>query len=310
MIKILTLLSLSPYYWRRFSEIFLSEPGVYPVSFFFLKGSVMKLMTKTVAAAVLAGVSSLSMAFVPSVPPGWTLVKSLNTVKIYQENGKQNYMQVLNMSGGATIELKQEYAGLSQGLPAYNRYTIANWWTKTANPVSIVNGQFFFIRNPTPLSFPMRVNGTYIAGHDPNMLANPRQFEVYGNTVDTFPFNLNRIKNGPSQQVISGLHPSADKNNLAAVGRTSICARYVNQPSPWLTYIFTGQAETQANVRAKLTNWGCDVANKAVMLDGGGSTALAYNNGSSTPKIVNGIASGTPKIENRPVPQVIVVRGN
>jgi hypothetical protein len=264
----------------------------------------------TVIAGVIAMVSSASMAFVPSVPPGWTLVKSLNTIKIYKETGKENYMQVLNMSGGATIELKQEYAGMSQGLPAYNRYTIATWWTKTVNPVSIVNGQFFFIRNPAPLSFPMRANGTYIAGNDSSMFANPRQFEVYGNTVDTFPFNLSRIQNGPSQQVISGLHPSADKGVNAAVGRTFICARYVNQVSPWLTYIFTGMAESQTSVSSKLTNWGCDVANKAVMLDGGGSTALAYNNGTSTPKIVNGLASATLAIENRPVPQVIVVRGN
>jgi hypothetical protein len=270
----------------------------------------MNAFKKTVTAAVLAGVYSVSSAFVPSVPAGWTLVKSLNTIKIYKETGKENYMQVLDISGGATIELKQEYAGISQNLPSYNRYTVGNWWTKTANPVSIVNGQFFFVRNPAPLSFPLRANSTYLSGNDPDMLANPRQFEIYGNTVDTFPFNLSRIQNGPSQQVISGLNPSADKGATAAVGRTFICARYVNQASPWLAYIFTGKAETQANVRAKLTNWGCEVANKAVMLDGGGSTALAYKDSTLTLKVINGLSSANLQIENRPVPQVLVIRGN
>jgi hypothetical protein len=272
----------------------------------------MKSMTfrNIVIATILAMISSVCLAFVPNVPTGWTLVKSLNTVKIYKETGKENYMQVLNISGGATIELKQEYGGFYNNLPAYNRYTVASWWTKTANPVSIVNGQFFFVWPIAPLSFPIRANGTYITGNDSNMLANPRQFEIYGNTVDTFPFNLSRIQNGPSQQVISGLNPSADKGATAAVGRTFICARYVNQPSPWLAYIFTGKAETQGNVRAKLTNWGCEVSNKAVMLDGGGSTALAYNDGTPTLKVVNGLSSANLQVENRPVPQVIVVRGN
>jgi hypothetical protein len=269
----------------------------------------MNALKKTALATVFAGISSISWAFVPSVPPGWTLVKSLNTVKIYQETGKENYVQVLNISGGATVELVQEYGGVNQGKIAYNRYTVSQWWNKVSNPGSIVNGEFFFLWNPAPISFPMRVNNTYIQGYDNTLTTSDRQLEIIWNTVDVFPYNLSRIQNGPNPLVISGLSPFANKSSTSAVGRTFLCSRYVGGTSPWIMYVITAKAETQANVRTRLQNWGCDVNNKTVMLDGGGSTALAYKNGTNL-KVVNGLSSANFQVENRPVPQVLVVRGN
>lgn len=265
---------------------------------------------KTAVAIFLVTISLATMAFVPSVPTGWTLVKALNTVKIYQETGKQNYIQVLNISGGATVDFVQESGGINQGKLAYKRYTALQWWNKIPKPVSIVNGEFFFVWNPAPLSFPMRVNNTYITGNDNTLTANDRQLEFIWNTVDVFPYNLSRIQNGPSPKVISGLSPWANKGASYAVGRTFVCSRYVGGSNPWLLYILTTQGETQANSRTKLQKWGCDIVNKAVMLDGGGSTVLAYDNGGTNPKVINGLASGSYVIENRPVPQILVVRGN
>lgn len=269
----------------------------------------MNALKKILVAWIMATISSFTFAFVPSIPPGWTIVKSLNTVKIYKENNKENYMQVLDISKGATLELKQEYAGLNQQKPAYNRYTIASWWNKASNPVSMVNGQFFFVWNPAPLSFPIRTNGSYIQGHDNTLTSNDRQLEIIWNTVDVFSYSLDRVKNGPNPLVLTGLSPYANKSATASVGRTFVCARYAGGQSPWLMYIFTGRAETQASVRTKLQSWGCDVNNKTVMLDGGGSTALAYSTASGL-KVVNGLSSANLQPENRPIPQILVVRGN
>ncbi len=270
----------------------------------------MNAQLKTVAAAVLAGVSSFAFAFVPSVPTGWSLVKDLKTVKIYKEAGKENYVQILDISKGATIELVQQQNSAGyQGKVAYNRFTVAQWWGKVSSPVSIVNGEFFFVTNPAPLSFPIRVNGTYLQGYDNTLTSSDRQLEGIGNTVDVLPYNLSRIRNGPNPLVISGLSPTANKSATAAVGRTFVCSRWVGGTSPWLLYIITAKSEKQSDVVKKLDAWRCDANNKAMMLDGGGSTALAYHDGRSM-KVVNGLSSPTSPPENRPVPQVIVVRGN
>lgn len=284
----------------------------------------MNALKKILVAWVMVTISSFTFAFVPSVPPGWTLVKSLNTVKIYKEGSKENYMQILDISKGAKLELVQEYAGYiyfpqslaaNKNMHAFNKYRPMDWWGKVGNPVSLTNGAFFFTSySPAPLSFPIRMNHNYAQGNDTDPgVTDRRQLEISGNTVDVFPYNESRIQYGPNPLVLSGLSPYFGKSSDRAVGRTFVCARYVGGASPWLMYIMSLQGEKQADARTKIQNWGCDLQNKTVQLDGGGSTALVYNTGSGT-KLMNGKTynSNTQQyvIENRAVPQILVVRGN
>ena len=284
----------------------------------------MNAFKKTAVATVLVTISSFTLAFVPNVSTGWTLVKSLNTIKIYKEGSKENYMQVLDISKGATLELVQEYAGyiyfpqslaVNKNMHAFNKYRATDWWNKTGNPVSLTNGAFFFTSySPAPLSFPIRMNNSYAQGNDTDPGAiDRRQLEISGNTVDVLPYNESRIQYGPNPLVLSGLSPYFSKSSDRSVGRTFVCARYVGGASPWLMYIMSLQGEKQADARITIQNWGCDLQNKTVQLDGGGSTALVYNTGSGT-KRMNGKTYNSITqqyvIEDRAVPQILVVRGN
>jgi len=265
---------------------------------------------KTVAATVLAGVSSASFAY-GEPPISWTEIIGASTanVKFYKKNGSEVYAQVVNMAGGAKVELKQTKVGTLNGFNTYSRSSIETWYTGSANPVSVVNGDFFNQNiSPTTLSFAVRANGVLVEpGGDPN--ANKRQIEFFtGQGAFVTTASAWRIANGTTAQNAMGGHAPVDAPSAAANrGRTTLCTLSPSSPSPLFLILVHGSA-LQSQVNTDLANWKCNAGSEIVM-DGSASSQLAYKvNGVVT--YFKGTNDGTLPGVGRTVPQVIVIRNN
>jgi hypothetical protein len=266
---------------------------------------------KTVAATVLAGVSSASFAFgtgnMPTVPSGWTLKESSTNIRVYQKGTEQVYAQFFDIKGGAKVRFSQTVVS-NTGTKTFSRQTLDQWWTAyTGVKNTMINGQFFDTSlNPTGLSFGVRANSAVLTtGADTSAIAK-KQIEFFDNTgVYVTSFNASRLNGGSSaQNIIVGLDPSVDKSGSDTVGRTYLCTK-VNpsgpaSPSQWLV-IVSAASQTQASIYSNITSLGCD-SGSVVMFDGSGSTQLQTSGGIRL-KGSNWLYPN----ENRTIPQVLVI---
>jgi hypothetical protein len=267
---------------------------------------------KIVAAAILAGVSSVSLAY-GEPPLGWTLNATYSTsnVKVYQKIGSQTYAQVVDMVGGAKVELKQLYVQQVQSTngsfyKGYSTKSVANWYSLSGNPVSVVNGDYFGT-NTVPasslamLSFGVRANGSLV---DPGSAPlNDKQIEFFtGQGASITGANATRLANGPAQSIIGGYSPANAISKTVSLGRTGLCILSPTTPSR-LFLIISAQAATQGQIDQDFVGWNCIFGNQ-IMMDGSASAQLSMKNGFN----LTGI-NGDGQI-GRTVPQVIVIRNN
>jgi hypothetical protein len=278
----------------------------------------MNTFLKSVAAAVLAGVSSVSFGFgtgnMPTVPSGWTLKESytsgtLNNIRVYQKTGESTYMQVVDIKNGGRLSFfNQSKTGTSPFQFGIN--TMNNWWNMLVDKKTMVNGQFFaYIQlpnplqiNPTTLSFGVKANGSLLTpGADNNAYpaSSMRQIEITSGVGATvLAWNQARLSPGGSsaQNIMVGLHPSpsvvTNKSPASNIGRMLICTK-PQSGAAWVYMLSAGSLQQQTALNYAIS-WGC-TESSTVMMDGSGSAQL---------KTVN---SGTLLAGDRQLPQVIAV---
>lgn len=266
---------------------------------------------KTVAAAVLAGISSVSFAFdtgnMPVVPSGWTLKESSTNIRVYQKGTEQVYAQFVDIKSGAKVRFSQTIVS-NTGTKTFNRQTLDQWWTAyTGVKNTMINGQFFDNNiNPTGLSFGVRANSVLLTtGADTSAMAK-KQIEFFDNTgAYVTSFNGSRLNGGSTaQNIIVGLDPSVDKDGSSNIGRTYLCTKAnpsgPTSPSQWLI-IVSAASQTQTSIYSNITSLGCD-SGSVVMFDGSGSTQLQTSGGIRL-KGSNWLYAN----ENRTIPQVLII---
>lgn len=268
-------------------------------------------MKKIVAAAILAGVSSVSFGFgtgnMPTVPAGWTLKESSMNIRVYQKGTESVYAQFVDIKSGAKVRFNQAVVS-SVGTKTFSRQTLDQWWTAyTGVKNTMINGQFFDQSiNPTGLSFGVRANSALLTTGADTSTISKKQIEFFDNTgVYVTSFDSTRLNGGSSaQNIIVGLDPSVDKSGSDTVGRTYVCSKAnpvgPTSPSQWLV-IVSAASQTQASIYSNITSLGCD-SGSVVMFDGSGSTQLQTSGGIRL-KGSNWLYAN----ENRTIPQVLVI---
>lgn len=258
---------------------------------------------KTVTTAVLVGVSSVSFAFgtgnMPVVPSGWMLKENYGNVLVYQKNGEQTYMQVVDIKSGAKVRFihpGKQYGNWGS-YPKFTVYDLNTLWNNAVSPVTMVNGQFFNWSitpsgqlSPTTLSFAIKSAGTLLTyGEDKNAYpaSQMKQIEFFDNmgafTTSWSEYRLNRASS--AQNIIVGLDPSVDKNKGAKQGRMYMCTIGPSSPSPWLlilSAISLRQISTdKLSADQYLIDWKCNPGS-VIMHDGSGSAQFRTAGGIDT----------------------------
>ena len=109
----------------------------------------------------------------PAISAEFSLIQTVTGIKLYR-NPKGDFIQVIDLSQGASIELllgepvgEGEAAAYGGENPLFQRQTLQQFWlefsqTFGAKAFSVYNGQFFNLKNPSALAFPVQVKGKLI----------------------------------------------------------------------------------------------------------------------------------------------------
>lgn len=269
----------------------------------------------TVMALVFVGlVPNFTQGY--TVPAGFSKIQSATGVELYKKNysgGQPDYVQVINMSKGASLKLLHgtianagsagSYCGKT---PTFNRQTLKSVWdgftTSYNKAFSVTNGQFFSTNDyPTSLAFPLKKEGSVVSdGYGKNEFSNEKMaLRVYSGYADIVSFDNtygNVLCASSASNIIIGLSETANKSPTSYVGRTFIGVLDDNSDKKSeCILIFNSSYSRQADAAKVLRGFG---ANQVMMLDGGGSTQMickgtSYISSSRTLPQTIGVLSGS-----------------
>jgi len=224
-----------------------------------------------------------------TVPAGFELIDSSPGISLYKKDypgGNPDYVQVVDLSAGASIELLHGplgTAGSKLGIyggpnPNVKRQSLRDVWNAFAagnqNAFCLANGQFFSPDvDPTELSFPLLLDGEIVSeGYDRNYSTGLRVLELWPDKADIRHLTEEVLNSSSAPDLIAGLSEDTPKNPDNPVGRTFVGVSDRNGDGVYETVLILGtRTAFQSEPGVVLRGFG---AAHVMMLDGGGSTQL------------------------------------
>jgi hypothetical protein len=247
---------------------------------------------------------------VEGLPAGFYLIKSAPGVNLYQKNylnGQPDFVQVINLSQGATVKLNHGgivNAGLGLGPwggnnPTINRTSLLTAWNSLKASSSLAfcssNGAFFSVQDPAPLAFSLKKDNIRVADGYGSATEYPGQLlmlELWANKADIRTLNKANLVGSTAPNILGGLSEYADKSMNSYVGRTFAGIDDTNLDGIYETVLlFNTLYSRQVDAATVLRSFGAD---KIIMFDGGGSSQLICQDTSLVPS-------------SRTIPQTIAV---
>lgn len=243
-------------------------------------------------------------------PRGFQTIDAALGVTLYKKdypNGSPDYVQVIDLSQGARLELL--HGDLTEPRPAKGNFggpdprmtspALSTYWsqTKEHHPQAfcVTNGTFFYMPEyPTRLAFPLKTGGKMVTeGWGINTYEDQHlMLELWEDHADIQEMNQDSLYESSAPDILGGLAEEANKRAKYSVGRTFVGVADRNEDgSSESVLILNTNTATQSGAANVLREFGAD---KVMMLDGGGSTQLLCK-------------SGWHIKSDRPIPQAIAV---
>lgn len=232
-----------------------------------------------------------------SVPFGFSPIKEAKGVTLYESFDKSDYVQVVDLSQGASLTLRTgepKYNSQTNGAnggtsPKFKSESIDTFWRlfsdRSSNPFSVVNGAFFSTREDyTQLSDPLKITYPLFDGRTESVVFDGTErregidlkLEIGNNRADITEFDgdLNSIKNSAYPFVLVGLKENIGEDDLLGwfKGRTLVGVRDGDSNGTNETVlILTSKGKRIQDAARILKDFG---ANKIIQFDGSGSSQL------------------------------------
>ncbi|WP_049559360.1 phosphodiester glycosidase family protein [Limnoraphis robusta] len=227
----------------------------------------------------------------PAIPAEFSLIQTVTGIKLYR-NPKGDFIQVIDLSQGASIEVllgepvgEGEAAAYGGKNPLFQRQTLQQFWLEFSETFgekafSVYNGQFFNLKNPSALAFPVQVKGKLITTGYAGNTEFPGEKVVLGlaeNRADILPFSedSNFQKDSfPFDHAIVGIREDGGTKTVEWYSKDPLKERprtFMGVANFDHIFILTSPGKTQGDAAKILKAFG---AEKVMMLDGGGSTQL------------------------------------
>ncbi|MEL7034464.1 MAG: phosphodiester glycosidase family protein [Cyanobacteria bacterium J06592_8] len=227
----------------------------------------------------------------PKILEPFHLVQTTTGIELYR-NSQSDFVQAINLRQGASVELlfgqevgEGRTAAYGGKNPLFLLQTLQEFWLELTQAqgqraFSVCNGQFFNLKNPSELAFPVQANRALITTGYAGKSEFPGEKVVLGiteNWADILPFSEESNFQQdifPFDNAIVGIRADGgtkmqewySKDPFNPRPRTFIGVADSNQ-----ILILTSQRQTQENAAKILQAFG---SQKVMMLDGGGSTQL------------------------------------
>ena len=222
-----------------------------------------------------------------TVPNGFKEIKTDKGVSLYESDNKNDYVQVVDLSQGASIKLLtgEDDDNKSNGVyggssPKFKKENIDDFWNELKvypNAFSVSNGAFFdslLFSNVTTLSYPLKANGETYDGFADNNKGKKLKLEIWNDqaSITKFDDKIDEIENSYASEVIVGLpEKNADQADENAP-RTYVAVKDNDSDKLNETVlILTSKENTPDGASKILTDFG---ANAGMQLDGSGSTQM------------------------------------
>jgi len=245
--------------------------------------------------------SGSASTLITPISPGFNPIKNSKGVTLYESNNKSDYVQVVDLSQGASIKLltgekdnntsNGAYGGTS---PKFKHQTIDTFWdqlsSSNSNAFSIANGAFFtdfrydfrnLFDDKTNLSYPLKIDSQVFDGSKSENIGSKLKLEIWKDKALITPFDdqIISLYNSSAPQVIVG-NPKQTKgqksNPNALDGRTYVGVEdRDSNGSNETVLILTSKDDTQTTTGAVkiLKDFGVN-DNEIMQLDGSGSTQM------------------------------------
>lgn len=224
------------------------------------------------------------------IPDGFHLVSSSMGTQLYQKNypnGTPDYVQVINLRQGASIELlvgelretrpgKGVFGGDD---PRIQSRSLEGFWNEAVsideNAFCVTNGSFFYMpESPTRLPFPLKIDGKIVSdGYAKKEFEGEKlMLALWADRADILELSQEALYTSSAPNILGGLHEDANKNSKKYVGRTFVGIVDGNRDgAAEIVLIFNTQSARTSDAAKVLRSFGAD---EVMMFDGGGSTQL------------------------------------
>ncbi|MGK7898129.1 MAG: phosphodiester glycosidase family protein [Xenococcus sp. (in: cyanobacteria)] len=197
------------------------------------------------------------------------------------EDESGNYVQIVDLSKGASVELRtSEDIGVgSNDSPKFARESIENAWNSFSADepfaFSISNGAFFNTLT-YEVAYPIKIGSTVYEGYGSSEPFPKRKLEIWNSDsrveISDYDNNPDSVRRSSAPMAIVGLREDADKGIQSNVSRTFVGIRDRDGDGESETVlILNSKANTQPAAAQILRDFG---AEEVMMLDGGGSTQM------------------------------------
>lgn len=237
--------------------------------------------------------NTTSKPITTSAPPGFNAIKNSKGVTLYESNNKSDYVQVVDLSQGASIKLltgQQQnntgtngaYGGTS---PKFKKESIDTFWNKlssgNSNAFSVSNGAFFTsgprsLSSDSNLSYPLKVDSQIFDGADNNNAGSKLKLEIWDNRASITQFNdrINSLNDSSASQVLVGLPKQTNDQPNDVDDRTYVAVEdRDSNGSNETVLILTSKNKSTTDVAKILKDFGAN-DNEIMQLDGSGSTQM------------------------------------
>jgi hypothetical protein len=240
-----------------------------------------------------------------SAPAGFTSIKSAKGVNLYESADKSDYVQVVDLSQGASIKLLtgqktgNAQTGYYEGTsPRFKRESIETFWSKLSsentNAFSISNGAIFETTSEesTELSYPLKIvsptsypdelypyskvydGSKYVQFADLNK-DNKLKFEIWNDRASIKKFeedtNISSLEKSLAPQALVGLDLKVADNTPKNRTTIGVKDRDFNGINETVLILNSNKPKTQTAAEKILRDFG---ASEVIVLDGGGSTQM------------------------------------
>ncbi|MBP6981441.1 hypothetical protein KBB25_01550 [Candidatus Gracilibacteria bacterium] len=210
-------------------------------------------------------------------------VASGSAITLYKHNNSELYIEKVDLSKGAYLKsLGQatEWDGTT-GEPLFPKMNISDTLESLADtPFSLINGQFFDPkRNPTPLSFGLKVDGEVKTAGADNRNEKKNILTFSGDIAQIIPYSWENLRDTKGYLSFVNFSVEQKHHRYEEIGRTYICLAHPdrsNRSSELI--IMVAKSINEIFAEKELLRFGC-TRESISKLDSSGSSRLWYRDG-------------------------------
>lgn len=211
----------------------------------------------------------------------YTVVSTGSAITLYKHHTSQLYIEKIDLAKWASLRSLADATEWDSvtGEPLFPKMNISETLEKISDsPFTLINGQFFDpTRNPTPLSFGLKVDGEIKTAGADNGDTQKNILSIWDSSAQILPYSWENLRDATGNLVLVSFSTRQKHHRDEEIGRTYICLAHPDtHNSSSELIILVAQSMSEVFAEKELIRWGC-TATSTAKLDSSGSSRIWYS---------------------------------